>query len=340
MVTAMDLPRRPRRGAVRNPEDLLAALWPCRRPLQDIESPRSQVPDMPSLTYHCPGCGGAAEVAEEHVGGNVTCPHCSSDFFATPPPGEEVLGAPNQQKVPFFKFSRKRVLDELLQRLTSDGEYSSADDAALLQEASRLRLSEADLIELRRASAKKRLDGILLRVKRTCHITDQDLAEIQELQVRYGGNIQLDPALQACRKLYLLEAKSELPPPITQEGFFLGKGELLYYTAASRWAQDRVCSAGVFGDRRERRPKELAAGTLYVTSKQLLFDGDSRNTSITLRRIVKVDTFSDCILVDKTTGRPDYFAMEFADVRLIAALVTFLRSRPPSSKGRPIQGEE
>ena len=69
----------------------------------------------------------------------------------------------------------------------------------------------------------------------------------------------------------------------------------------------------------------LAGGTLFVTSKRLLFSGDSRNTTIGLKKIVDGHVFSDCVKIEKSTGRPDLFSMNAAQARLVLSLVGVLK---------------
>jgi hypothetical protein len=69
----------------------------------------------------------------------------------------------------------------------------------------------------------------------------------------------------------------------------------------------------------------LASGTLYVTSKRLLFKGDSRNTTVSLKKIVDCHVFSDSLKVEKNTGKPDLFSMNAAQARYILALVGVLK---------------
>ena len=69
----------------------------------------------------------------------------------------------------------------------------------------------------------------------------------------------------------------------------------------------------------------LAAGTLFVTSKRLLFNGDSRNTTISLKKIVDGHVFSNCVKIEKNTGKPDLFTMNAVQARLVLSLVGVLK---------------
>ena len=69
----------------------------------------------------------------------------------------------------------------------------------------------------------------------------------------------------------------------------------------------------------------LAAGTLFVTSNRLLFSDDSRNTTIGLKKIVDGHAFSDCVKIEKSTGKPDLFSMNAAQARFVLSLVDVLK---------------
>ena len=76
------------------------------------------------LLYICPHCETSCSVALDQVGRNVVCPNCSQEFTATP-----VDSADFQlpETVPFFKSGKLEILKNHLNKLTSDGELSSAD---------------------------------------------------------------------------------------------------------------------------------------------------------------------------------------------------------------------
>jgi hypothetical protein len=69
----------------------------------------------------------------------------------------------------------------------------------------------------------------------------------------------------------------------------------------------------------------LAAGTLFVTSKRLLFSGESRNTTIILTKIVDGHVYSDCVRIEKSSGKPDLFSMNAAQARFVLSLIGVLK---------------
>jgi hypothetical protein len=301
---------------------------------------------MASLTYNCPSCGGAAAVAEEHVGGNVTCPHCSQEFFATPPvEAPEPVHAPKPQKVPFFKSSRLNVLREKLDALTADGDYSAEDARELFYEATRLRLSAADLDKIRLQAVQKAVASVKQRAEQTWHLTDEDVARFEAVGRAFGTTIQLDSNFHAFREIYRMEVKGELPPPLASAPFMTEPGEVVYLQSAATWAQLRVQRKGYSGvsasvptgirgvrlrygtispiSREELTP--LASGTLYVTDVRLFFDGDRRNTATKLAKITDFTVYRDGLEVEKATGRSDVYYMDALRARFIEALVRALR---------------
>jgi hypothetical protein len=69
----------------------------------------------------------------------------------------------------------------------------------------------------------------------------------------------------------------------------------------------------------------LSSGILYITSKRLLFAGESRNTSINLSRIVNLQIYKGALEVQKNTGKPDLFSMEAAQASYITTMIGVIR---------------
>ena len=61
--------------------------------------------------------------------------------------------------------------------------------------------------------------------------------------------------------------------------------------------------------------------------KKLGTNGDSRNTTISLQKIVDGHVFSDCVKVEKSTGKPDLFTMNAAQARFVLSLVGVLKEQ-------------
>jgi hypothetical protein len=296
--------------------------------------------------YTCPYCSQQCSIAESLAGHDVVCPSCSQTFFATPPNDNSQIILP--EKLPFFKSGRKKILEQKLQEAVAHGELSEQDDQKLRKTASLLGLSDSDLSELEKQDFMKEVSPIQQRIEESWQLTDQDIEEIAALKRKYGvKDFTMEAITSVYRQIYLLEEKRQLPSQI-QTDLMLESGETAYYCVGSAWLQSRVHSQGYagasvsvptgisgvrlrFGRYSPVRSEEitpLASGTLWVTSKRLIFQGDRRNTQIEHRKIIDAHVYSDSLRVEKATGKPDYFSMDGPRARYIMALIGDFKATP------------
>lgn len=301
---------------------------------------------MSGLAYTCPHCAGETLVASEHAGGKVICPHCSQEFFASPPENSlapQVTAPP--AKVPFFKSSRLKMLQEKLEELTADGEFSTEDARSLFYEATRLKLDQQDLDALRIKATANALSAIKKRAEETWHVTDEDMERIEEVGRAFGMQMELDDNMRAWRWIYAMEVKGALPSPVPDVAFLVEDGETVYHRRGTAWAQLRVhrkgyagtsvsIPSGIKGVRfrvgnlapiQSEELTQLASGILWVTNQRLFFDGDRRNATVKLSKIVSLDVYQDALEIGKATGKSDYFLMDALHARWIKALILALR---------------
>jgi hypothetical protein len=280
-------------------------------------------------------------------------PHCAQEFFATPPeqtPAAEVPTGETRthsalpEKLPFFKSGRRKILEARLAELVADGELDKSDEKDLTYLAAQLGLESSDLSKIQKEKFLKEFEPIKQRVESTLMLSDEDLDAIQRLQTKYGIRLTLDGFNEIYRSIYLLEAKQQLPPPVHTD-LMLKPKEFAYHSIHTTWHQTRVKNRGYsgtsvsipsgikgvrfrFGGYTPIRSEEmtpLANGILYVTSERLLFNGDARNTTIALNKVVDCHVYSDSLKVEKSTGKPDLFSMNAAQARYILALVGVLK---------------
>lgn len=141
-----------------------------------------------------------------------------------------------------------------------------------------------------------------------------------------------------------LEATGSLPRPLKAD-LMLNSGEVAYWKTSSVWSETRVHSHGYVGASvslptgikhvrlrfggytpiKSEELTELSRGKLYVTSERLLFNGDKRNTTIPLKKIVDGHIFSDALKVEKSTGQPDYFTMRATEAHFLLYLIGVLK---------------
>jgi DNA-directed RNA polymerase subunit RPC12/RpoP len=304
-------------------------------------------------SYTCPNCSKECSVPESMTGQNLICPHCSQEFFATAPEQASTAAAPPAEtrthsalpeKLPFFKSGRRKILEARLAELVADGELDKSDERDLTYLAAQLGLDLSDLSDLRKEKLLKEFDPIKRHIESTLMLTDDDLETMQRLERKYDIKLTLGGFNQIYRSIYLMETQGELPAPI-QTDLMLKSKELAYHSIQTTWHQTRVKNHGYsgtsvsipsgikgvrfrFGGYTPIRSEEmtpLASGTLYVTSERLLFNGDARNTTIALNKIVDCHVFSDSLKIEKSTGMPDLFSMNAAQARYILALVGALK---------------
>jgi DNA-directed RNA polymerase subunit RPC12/RpoP len=304
--------------------------------------------------YTCPNCSKECLVEEAMVAQNITCPFCSKEFFATPPDlsssGSPPTGSEQPphltvlDKLPFLKGHRRQLLEEKFDELLLAGPLDDNADGILTAFALSINLEQSDVNELRQKRFAAESEPIKRGIESSMWLTDADLEAQQKLEAKYGIRAKLTGEATICRDIYLLESKGQLPSPITTD-LMLGANELAYYYTVTTWHQSRVHSRGYsgtsvsvptgisgvrfrFGGYTPIKSEEmtpLSTGLIYVTSKRLLFNGDRRNTTINLTKIVDGHVYADALRIEKSTGKPDLFAMQPFEGRYILGLVGKLK---------------
>jgi hypothetical protein len=299
-------------------------------------------------TYVCSHCQQEVNVDESFTAPTLICSSCWQEFAAPKTGANEP--APQialPEKLPFFKSGRKQILRDKLQEVIADGELSDADDRLLGKTAELLGLNQDDVEEMEKDAFFREFDVIKKRMERTWYVSDEDAAEIDALKKKYGvKNLTLQGTADLFRAIYLLEVKGQMPQAM-QTDLLLNANELAYYYLATTWQQIRVRNRGYsgasvsvptgikgvrfrFGGYTPIKTEEitpLANGTLYVTSQRLLFKGDSRSTTISLKKVIDGNIFTDALKVEKSTGKADYFSMNAGEARYILALIGALKQQ-------------
>ncbi|HWX22409.1 MAG TPA: hypothetical protein VN578_21115 [Candidatus Binatia bacterium] len=303
--------------------------------------------------YTCPNCSNDCVVAASLAGQNVTCPNCSNEFFATPPENPLAIEVNNglppftiPAKLPFFKSHRRPFLESRLQEMMAfgGGSISKIAEDELNKNAIVLGFDSREGSKLIGEHFMREFEPIKKRMEDTLLMTDDDLAAIDQLKKKYNATLTLEGNAQIFREIYVIESTGKLPPPIVTS-LMLGEKETAYYAVITTWHQTRVHTHGYsgssvsiptgikgvsfgFGQYTPIKTEDLtplSVGTLYVTSARLLFEGETRNTSITFKRIVDCHIYADALRVEKGTGKPDYFPMTPPQARYIVALIGALK---------------
>ena len=296
------------------------------------------------LKFECPTCGQHLSATPAQIGLTAPCPNCNTAITVPARQDDEQTVFLLPTKLPFLKSHRQKILEAKVTELVSLGPIDESIEAKLQDFAVALRLEKADATAVLTGRFTAEFEPIKRRTESSFVVTDSDLEEIETLKKKYNVNLTLKGNASLFRAIYLLESKHELPPPI-QVDLLLDPNETCYYTIPTTWHQSRVQSRGYSGTSvslptgikgvrfrfggytpiRTEQMTALAAGTLFVTSKRLLFSGDSKNTTIGLKKIVDGHVFSDCVKIEKNTGKPDLFSMNAAQARFVLSLVGVLK---------------
>ena len=296
------------------------------------------------LKFECPTCGQHLSATSEQIGLTAACPNCNSSVTVPARQDDEQTVFLLPTKLPFLKSGRKRILEAKVNELVSLGPIDESTEAKLQDFAVGLGLGKADATAVLTGRFTAEFEPIKRRTESSFVLTDSDLEEIEILKKKYNVNLTLKGNAPLFRAIYLLESKHELPPPVSV-ALFLDANETCYYTTPTTWHQSRVQTRGYSGTSislptgvrgvrfrfggftpvRAEQLMALSAGTLFVTSKRLLFNGESRNTSITFTKIVDGHVYLDCVRIEKGSGKPDLFSMNAAQARFVLSLVSVLK---------------
>ena len=131
--------------------------------------------------------------------------------------------------------------------------------------------------------------------------------------------------------------------PIVDVPIQLQRGEVCHFVTPASWHEFRKSTRtvgyysqgvslriarGVYYRVGASRPQrvttegltEIDAGTLYLTSKRVLFDGATKNSSIRLSNLIGYEVYSDGLKLEKGSGRSPYLLFE-GDAELAAVIL-------------------
>lgn len=290
----------------------------------------------------CPFCDAQMTVSESQAGMHLACPHCNGEFHLDPPNADDGSNSPLPvpDKLPFFGFSKRKLFGRHLEHLAGDEVLSSADKAHLKQLAAQMGLSEADVNSVQGKLFMERFEEVQKRINSTLYVTDQDLAELEALKKRYSASVEFDESINLARERWLMDEKGALPKPMSEASAILQRGELAYHEVHTTWHQMRSVRKGYVGTSVGLRLakgvrlsvgraipicseelKPLATGKLIATNKRLLFQGSHRSTSIAVGQITGMELFREGLMIHKSRGLSDLFALPLIQAAYLESLL-------------------
>ncbi len=236
------------------------------------------------------------------------------------------------------------IYHESVAQAVEDGRLSEDETAALLRLRDDLTLDTPRAEQIYADVANKRMQLAYDRALADERLSPQEDAELKEIARSLNVTVKTDGnsrrTLDRYRLFWLIE-NGDVPP--VDPGIKLYRGEVCYATREVEWRELRRVTTGIsyagptarirmakgiywrMGHLRGMRHSSemlmpVDAGTLYVTTKRLIFMGRLGNKTIRLNRILTFEPYSDGIEIKKDAGRSPVLLFS-DDVEMFAALL-------------------
>lgn len=158
-------------------------------------------------------------------------------------------------------------------------------------------------------------------------ISPEEWEELNTIAKNLNVQIKIDEGSKAKlekMKLYWLIENGELP--VKQVDINLQKNEVCYFSANADWLESRTVTKGInyggvgyrvkimknvyyrAGSMKVQRITseqllQIDSGSLYITSKRIIFVGSKKNTNIQLSKVLSVTPYSDGVGIEKDSGK-------------------------------------
>lgn len=230
-----------------------------------------------------------------------------------------------------------------------DETVSPAEQQQLLSLRKALRIEERDALAMWSAQAKPILERQWQQAVSDRRLTIDEKRALDALARNFGVTVDFDQATRAQldrMHWYWLMENGTFPTVATPIN--LQRNETCHFAAAAqmyelRTETQRVNYAGAsvririmkgvyyrVGSASAQRItrdvlRHVDSGTLYVTNKRVIFDGQRKNAAIAFGHVLSVVPYSDGVEVEKTSGRNPIFTVadpEWLSVLLSARIAT------------------
>jgi len=234
---------------------------------------------------------------------------------------------------------------DALAAVVADGEVTADERRRLEKLASDLRLTNSETKKLWGRVAPEAFHKLLEAALSDRELTQTEREQIQRAAEALGISVDENTQVRVDRAYlrWFFTSGTQLPP--LQVPINLPPGEHCHFFTAVAWKENRK-ERGYGGS--YDTLKTIDVGTLYVTNKRLLFDGEGKNVTLKYDSLVKVTHFQDGVALDKSTGRTAFLIPpdgELAELlSLVLGRVLNTRVQPatpaPESSGGPAERSE
>jgi hypothetical protein len=182
-------------------------------------------------------------------------------------------------------------------------------------------------------------------------LSDDELKELDAISKSLSATVTYDDATKALLDKYrLMWCIENGTLPEVAVDINLQRYEKCYFSMAATWLENRSVTRSVryggpavsvriakglyyraggytFDRTTSEELKLIDSGTLYVTSKRLIFVGASRNTNIRLEKILSLNPSQDGIEVVKDAGRNPFFSLDRDPEMLLMILARVIEDK-------------
>jgi hypothetical protein len=246
-----------------------------------------------------------------------------------------------KEQAELMRLKGERIYTKTLSDMIGDGRVNEEQKQQLEKIKSEYGLSD---VEINRASANVFLN-IYNKVISDRVVTDEEFTMIKKLQVQLGIPDQEVPRqLTTLARLNLLTKIQAGDLPVISPRILLQKNEITQYECPCSLFEERVISRRYEGGYRgvsfrivkgvyyrtggfkghpvvETGMVKVDNGTLFVTSKRIVFNGIQKTFSIPYKKLINLSIFQDGIQLNKE-GKAKAQALKIEDPELVATLIS------------------
>lgn len=226
----------------------------------------------------------------------------------------------------------------------SDGLVSEKEKNDLEALRQNLRLSDSKAKDLYRSAVKKQIDSYTKPIFESEVFSPEDEKLLYEAAENLGLTLKFPPEVKEKLSKYrenweLLNGKL----PVLESDILLQRNELLHFKVSIDWMEERsvtkrvnysgfTYSTKIIGNLRWRagtiKPRKITSqeltlidsGTLYLTNKRFIFNGQHVNKTIALNKIIGFTPYQDGMLIEKETGKSPFFSCN-CDIKKFAVIL-------------------
>lgn len=227
----------------------------------------------------------------------------------------------------------------------SDNAFSEQERIQVRSLATALGMTKAAVDDLTKKEIEPLLQGALESALADRRFSPAEEESLKRLASALGVELTLEStAREAVRQYRLMWEIENGQLPEIAVPISLQRKEICHYACACSWRELRSRTVrvnyhgptarirlmkGVYWRVGSIAPQrvtetnlvEVAQGTLYVTNKRVILDGQSRNKSVTWRSVFGQEVFSDAIKLDKSSGHDPYLFIAPAQIEMASTII-------------------